>query len=109
VEGLDNDLPTPIEVSWVGHSATRKTLWYFFVLPITAVTRSFLRLPDRWELLNFAFQTSMNVAIWRFLGTPALAYLLLSTFFGMGLHPVAGHLVHEHYSFTTDGQETYSY
>jgi sphingolipid delta-4 desaturase len=109
VERLDNDLPVPVEVRWVGRSTARKMLWYFFFLPVTSLTRNFLRRPDRWELLNFALQMSVNLAIWRFLGSSALVYLSLSTFFGMGLHPVAGHLVHEHYSFTGDGQETYSY
>jgi fatty acid desaturase len=42
------------------------------------------------------------------LGPKALAYLALSTFFALGLHPVGGRWIQEHYE-TRPGQETYSY
>jgi sphingolipid delta-4 desaturase len=46
--------------------------------------------------------------VWYFLGLQALLYLAFSTLLGMGLHPMAGHFVAEHYTFQR-GQETYSY
>ena len=42
------------------------------------------------------------------IGPKALAYLALSTFFALGLHPVGGRWIQEHYE-TRKGQETYSY
>ncbi len=46
--------------------------------------------------------------IWRFCGVPGLAYVLLSTFIGIGLHPLGARWIQEHYTFVA-GQETYSY
>lgn len=42
------------------------------------------------------------------LGGRMLGYLLLGSFMAMGLHPVAGHFISEHYMFKK-GYETYSY
>jgi len=66
------------------------------------------KLPTLWELVNVAVQLSFNFLLVRALGLTALAYLLASTALGMGLHPVAGHFIAEHYELTP-GAETYSY
>jgi sphingolipid delta-4 desaturase len=46
--------------------------------------------------------------VFHFLGGKALAYLPISSLIVMGLHPIAGHYISEHYVFR-EGQETYSY
>jgi sphingolipid delta-4 desaturase len=37
-----------------------------------------------------------------------LAYLLAGTCIGVGLHPIAGHVISEHCNMMNDGQETHS-
>jgi len=60
------------------------------------------------EIVNWLIVLSVDVSVFYFLGFKALAYLFLSTILGLGLHPMSGHFVAEHYEVIT-GQETYSY
>lgn len=60
------------------------------------------------ELINFVAVIGFDVAVLYFWGWRSLLYLLLSAPLGGGLHPLAGHLIAEHYMFRR-GQETYSY
>lgn len=62
-----------------------------------------------WIAINFVVQMAFNAAILYFWGLQAMMYLLLSTFFGLGLHPCSGHFIQEHFVFDDSGQETYSY
>lgn len=50
----------------------------------------------------------IDVAIVVLVGPWALVYLVLSTVFALGLHPVGGRWIQEHF-VTEPGQETYSY
>lgn len=109
VLGRDSDLPHAFEVRVIANHGVRKFFWlslYLIVYSLRGLT--FMGKPNRWEILNVALQIPVNIAIWYFLGPWALGYLALSTFFGMSLHPVAAHFVHEHYTFAEE-QETYSY
>jgi sphingolipid delta-4 desaturase len=108
ITGRDNDLPTEHEVRIVGRSPLRKLVWLAFYVVFGTLARGFVRRPTRWELVNIAIQLAANVAIVAFGGWTAVLYLALSVFFGFGLHPVAGHFIHEHYLWD-DAQETYSY
>lgn len=62
----------------------------------------------KYELMNLTVQLVFNFLVYNFFGIKALFYLVVGTLLGMGLHPMAGHFVAEHYTFLT-GQETYSY
>lgn len=108
IPGRDNDLPTDHEVRVVGRSPIRKLVWLAFYVFFGTLARGFVRKPTRWELVNIAMQLVANVAIVWFGGWTAVLYLALSIFFGFGLHPVAGHFIHEHYLWN-EKQETYSY
>ena len=46
--------------------------------------------------------------MWIYWGPNAVFYLVLSFFFGLGLHPVGARWIQEHYT-TDGGQETHSY
>lgn len=108
VVGIDNDLPLPFERHLIGNGVLRKLGWLFFYPFFGALCRGFLHRPDRWEAMQWAVQMPFNILLFGMLGPWGLAYLALSTWFSAGLHPVAGHFIHEHYLWD-EGQETYSY
>jgi sphingolipid delta-4 desaturase len=108
---LDPDIVSRTEADLMKNSAWRKTLWIAF-LSISQSLRPFkvkdVKLWDGWIAANVAIVVIVDVAVWYFFGIKALSYLALSTFFALGLHPLGGRWVQEHY-VTMDGQETYSY
>lgn len=107
LEGVDNDLPTHLEEKWIGNSTWRKFIWQT-VFVIFMGARGVLNKPSRWELYNIAFQLFCNALIVYCIGWVGFGYLLVCTLFGFGMHPVAGHYIHEHF-ILQPGQETYSY
>jgi sphingolipid 4-desaturase/C4-monooxygenase len=60
------------------------------------------------DIINWAVVMTCNAAVLYFWGFKSLVYLLAGSLLGGGLHPLAGHLIAEHYMFEA-GQETYSY
>ena len=109
IPGKDPDLPCPFEARLVGNSSILKVAW-LFMFPVWYIARSMAlkKNPSKYEVVNFVFQGLAMWAWWHIAGGWALFYLALSSWFGLGLHPMAGNFVQEHY-VTRDGQETYSY
>jgi sphingolipid delta-4 desaturase len=108
VRDRDNDLPTDWEVHAVGTSGPRKALWLLAYIFFGTLGRGFLHPPKRWEVINIVLQLAIMGAVWAAFGPWAIGYLFLSLVLGFGIHPVAGHWIHEHYLFH-GVQETYSY
>lgn len=108
-EALDTDLPTELEGRLLQNRALR-LLWLSGQGLAYALRPMFVhpKRPSRLELLNLALQLGFNVALFYAWGGKALAYLPISSLIVMGLHPIAGHYISEHYVFRA-GQETYSY
>ncbi len=110
--GWDADLAGPKEAAWVGDSTVRKIIWFTFFSLIEGLVRPLrvrrVFLLDRWGALNLAATVGAAGAVFYFWGFGAFAYLLLSTFFSVGLHPVGGRWIQEHY-IVKPNQETYSY
>lgn len=108
-DGVDTDLPTELEGRLL-RTRPRKALWmafqalFYAIRPLVVLPKR----PDRWEIANLLLQVSIDAVLVSLWGWTALLYLLLSSLLGMGLHPVAGHFLSEHYTFV-HGQETYSY
>lgn len=108
-ERLDTDLPTELEARWL-RSRVLRLLWLAGQGLAYALRPLFVhpKRPGAAELLNLAVQVAFNVALFWCWGGKALAYLPISSLIVMGLHPIAGHYISEHYVFRA-GQETYSY
>jgi sphingolipid delta-4 desaturase len=112
VHELDADLPNRWEAKLINNSFVGKALWLLFY-PVFQVTR-LSRLKelvkiDWWVVANVASCAIFVVAVWMLLGWHAIAYLLASFFFSVGLHPLGARWVQEHYLTHSDEQETYSY
>jgi sphingolipid delta-4 desaturase len=110
VVGKDTDLPLEIEIRLVGTSSWRKLAW-LALHPLVYIARgvTFAKRPNRAEIVNIALMIGVDAAIVRFFGWGALGYLAAAFYFAHSLHPVAGHFIHEHYTFGAPGQETLSY
>lgn len=109
VEGVDTDLPTELEARFT-RSGPRKILWLLLqgfaygLRPLVVHPKR----PSATELANLLAQLAFNGLVWYLWGLQAFLYLPLSALIVMGLHPIAGHYISEHYVFRP-GQETYSY
>ena len=111
VHELDADLPGYWEAKLINKYAIGKATWLllFPLFQITRTTRTKeIPLLDRWIAVNWVVQISFNVAVWVLLGPKAFAFILLSFFFSVGLHPLGARWIQEHY-LTQGTQETYSY
>lgn len=106
---LDSDIPTALEGK-IFRTSFSKIIWMILQPAFYALRPLFTvpKVPHTWEFINLAAAATFDYAIYYFFGAQSLAYLILGTLLGMGLHPMAGHFVAEHYCFIK-GQETYSY
>jgi sphingolipid delta-4 desaturase len=108
---MDPDIVCRAEGELVRDSAWRKALWVA-LLGVSQALRPLkvkgVKALDKWIIANILIIVVIDVLIYLVLGPKALAYLALSTFFALGLHPVGGRWIQEHYE-TRKGQETYSY
>lgn len=109
VDGIDMDVPSCTEAQFVTNTIS-KAIWVIFQLFFYALRPLFLKPkpPGYWEFINLAIQVVLDGILLYFWGWKSFAYLILSTFVGGGMHPMAGHFISEHYVFNPE-QETYSY
>ncbi len=109
VENLDVDLPSKLELK-LFKNRLMKAVWMFF-FPFFYSLRPIITQPkkiDSWETFNIILQLCFMATLIYCFGYIFSLYLLLSTFFGMSIHPAAAHFITEHYTFK-EGQETFSY
>lgn len=108
-EVIDTDLPTLLEAK-LFCTTFGKFCWvllqpfFYLIRPLMVHPKK----PERLEIVNLFIQLVFDHLIVHFFGWKILAYLIASTLISMGLHPVAGHFISEHYMFKK-GFETYSY
>lgn len=106
---LDTDIPTSLEAK-LFCTTFGKFIWvimqpiFYTMRPLFVNPKS----PIPLEFLNTVIQLSFDFAVVYFLGGKMLFYLMGGSLMAMGLHPVAGHFISEHYMFR-EGFETYSY
>ena len=106
---LDVDIPTVFETKFFTNTFL-KVIWcllqplFYSLRPLFVNPKD----PGYWEKVNYACAITFNSTIYYFYGFKGLSYLILGTLLGMGIHPVAGHFIAEHYVMNK-GQETYSY
>lgn len=108
-EQMDTDLPTRIEA--ILFSSKIGKLFFCFMQPLFYSLRPAIVLPKEvvpLELVNWAIQITFDSFLIYTLGIKAMCYLWFGTILGLGLHPIAGHFIAEHYVFIK-GYETYSY
>ena len=107
---IDTDVPSVWEVNFFQNDPWKKTLWCFLQPAFYALRPLFTnpKAPTKWEFINQAVQFTFDYLVIHYWGWKAFAYLLIGTLLGLGLHPMAGHFISEHYTFVK-GYETYSY
>jgi sphingolipid delta-4 desaturase len=108
---LDADLASDWEASLIGNSWLGKSLWLLF-FPLFQIVRplrtSSFSVVNGWTVVSVCAAIAFDCAIVFVLGWNAFLYLAASLFFSIGLHPLGGRWIQEH--FTLDPlQETGSY
>jgi sphingolipid delta-4 desaturase len=110
----DPDVPAAWEARLVGNSSWRKALWLalFFVFQSLRLVSYSHRIPNMREYVWFGINTVVNlvamVGVWLLGGWISIFYLILSSIFSVGLHPLGARWIQEHYP-TLPFQSTYSY
>ncbi|XP_032818586.1 sphingolipid delta(4)-desaturase DES1-like [Petromyzon marinus] len=108
-DGVDVDIPTDFE-GWFFCTTARKLVWillqplFYTVRPLCINPKPFTHM----EFINIAVQVAFNALVYALLGAKPVVYMVAGSLLCMGLHPISGHFIAEHYMFLK-GHETYSY
>ena len=106
VDGIDTDIPTAFEGRFFT-SPVRKFLWVLFQ-PFFYAVRPLIVCPkpmDMKDFYNVLTQGAFLYTLNKVAGPSAILYCLVATFFGLGLHPCAGHFIAEHYTNLSSGKD----
>lgn len=107
----DGDIASTWEARLVGNKWYAKALWLlcYTFLQLTRPSRmKSFSIFNAWTFAGLAASLVFNTAIVLFFGWNGLLYLLASLVFAIGLHPLGGRWIQEHYTLTP-AQETASY
>jgi sphingolipid 4-desaturase/C4-monooxygenase len=122
-KNVDMDIPTVWEGRFF-NSTLKKVLWVILQPAFYALRPVLInpKVPQVKEAINTTTTLLFNIAFAYFFGIKALLFNITSLLLGMGLHPVAGHFIAEHYTLSPGAsrggdqkqhqqhqQETYSY
>ena len=109
---FDAGVPGPTEARIIGRSGLAKAAWVAGTILVQGVVRprrmTRIRLLDGWTLVNIVVQVAAMALLWLGAGTAPFKYLVASTVFAIGLHPLGARWIQEHFALVPD-QETYSY
>jgi sphingolipid delta-4 desaturase len=109
VDDIDVDIPTDWE-GIVFNTTIKKVVWVilqpaFYALRPLVVSPKPICMKS---IVNVVSTILFDIIFAYMFGIKALLFNVFGTLLGMGIHPVAGHFISEHYTFK-EGQETYSY
>lgn len=109
VDVIDIDIPTRFEAIFFSNRLL-KVLWVILQPVFYSLRPMFVnpKNPNQLEVLNVVVQLAFDAVMVYFCGIKSMVYLSGGLFLAMGLHPVAGHFISEHYMYDR-GYETYSY
>ncbi len=98
------DLPTAFEAGLITNTAAKFVYGFFYILiygvrPLWVRPKAFTTA----DAVNWASTIGVALAILHFWGLKSVVYLVAGTILGGGLHPMAGHLLAEHYMFEKVG------
>jgi len=106
---LDGDIPTSFEAKLF--CTTFGKFCWIILQPFIYVFRPLIVNPkplNKLEIVNAIIQIIFDAIIVYTFGWKMLVYLIIGTILTMGLHPMAGHFISEHYIFHK-GSSTSSY
>ena len=108
---IDADIPSRWEAKLIGNSFIGKSFW-LLLFPLFQALRpprlKEISFSNKWIWINLLTVATVDVLLFMFVGPMAVIYLVASFFFSVGLHPLGGRWIQEHYLVSAP-QETYSY
>ncbi|XP_052056837.1 sphingolipid delta(4)-desaturase DES1-like [Apodemus sylvaticus] len=108
-DGIDVGVPHDLE-RWFFCTAFRKLVW-IALQPLFIIFRPLLINPkpvSYLEIINAVVQITFDILVYYVWGIKSLVYMLAASLLGLGLHPISGNLVGDHFMFLKE-HETYSY
>ena len=109
---FDAGIPGPTEARVIGRSGFAKAMWIAGTIFVQGIVRPSrlkrVTLLDGWTIVNLIIQVGAMALLVYVAGWAPLKYLLFSTVFAIGLHPLGARWIQEHFALAPD-QETYSY
>lgn len=108
---IDADIPSRWEARMIGKSFIGKSIW-LLLFPLFQAFRpprlKEIQFSNKWIWINLISVVIVDAAVIYFWGPSSFIYLVASFFFSVGLHPLGGRWIQEHY-LVRPPQETYSY